>query len=144
MWLKWQQKETAVLGHVSHTDIHTKNGIVWTAARHRTECHPYLEKSKFNCCWRLARFTYYKRRRNNKEWGKKRKNIKYSYMAGSRQHLSWSFMRACLRCLTLVDTDVLLQCMYLLLLLLWWCIAVGCGVATTAAVVHEETEETYK
>ena len=39
-------KETAILGHVSHTDIHTKNGIVWTAARHRAECHPYLEKSK--------------------------------------------------------------------------------------------------
>ena len=36
-------------------------------------------------------------------------------------------------------------CMYLLLLL--WrccCIAVGCGVATTAALVHEETEETKK
>ena len=48
-------------------------------------------------------------------------------------------MRACLRCLTLVDTDGLL------LLLLWCCcrIAVGCGVATTAALVHEETEETY-
>ena len=36
----------AVLGHVSHTDIHTKNGIVRTAARHRAECHLYLEKSK--------------------------------------------------------------------------------------------------
>ena len=35
--------------------------------------------------------------------------------------------------------------MYLLLLLLWcWCIAIGCGVATTAALVHEETEETKK
>ena len=34
--------------------------------------------------------------------------------------------------------------MYLLLLLLWChcCIAVGCGVATTAALVHEETGET--
>ena len=32
-------KETAVSGHVSRTDIHTKNGIVWTAARHRAECH---------------------------------------------------------------------------------------------------------
>ena len=33
--------------------------------------------------------------------------------------------------------------MYLLLLLLWCsCIAVGCGTATTAALVHEETEET--
>ena len=39
--------ETAVLGHVSHTyHIRTKNGIVWTAACHRAECHPYLEKSK--------------------------------------------------------------------------------------------------
>ena len=36
----------AVFGHVSHTDIHTKNGIVWTAARHRAECHPYLDKCK--------------------------------------------------------------------------------------------------
>ena len=64
-------------------------------------------------------------------------------MAGSRQqHLTFSFMRACLRCLTLVDTDVLL-CMYLLLLL-WCCCcnAVGCGVATAAALVHEGTEET--
>ena len=75
-----------------------------------------------------------------------KRNIKYSYMAGSRQqHLTCSFMRACLCCLTLVDTDVLL-CMYLLLLL-WCCccIAVGCGVATintTAALVHEGTEET--
>ena len=37
---------TAVLGHVSHTHIHTKNTIVWTAARHRAECQRYLEKSK--------------------------------------------------------------------------------------------------
>ena len=29
-------------------------------------------------------------------------------MAGSRQHLTCTFVRACLRCLTLVDTDVLL------------------------------------
>ena len=28
-------------------------------------------------------------------------------MAGSRQNLTCSFMRACLRCLTVVDTDVL-------------------------------------
>ena len=47
---------------------------------------------------------------------------------------------ACLRCLTLVDV---LLCMYLLLLLWCCCIAVGCGVATTtAALVHEGTEET--
>ena len=38
--------EAAGLGHVSYIDIHTKNGIVWTAARHRVECHPYLKKSK--------------------------------------------------------------------------------------------------
>ena len=37
-------EETAVC-HFSHTDNRTKNGIVWTAARHRAECHPYLEKS---------------------------------------------------------------------------------------------------
>ena len=35
-----------LLCHVSHADIHTKNGIVWTAARHRAECHPYLKKSQ--------------------------------------------------------------------------------------------------
>ena len=29
-------EETAFFGHFfSHTGIHTKNGIVWTAARHR-------------------------------------------------------------------------------------------------------------
>ena len=38
---------------------------------------------------------------------RKIRNIKYSYMAGSRQHLTCSFIRACLRCLPLVDTDVL-------------------------------------
>ena len=90
----------AVLGHVSHTDIHTKNGIVWTAARHRAECHPYFQKSKLRI--------YFKRRRNSKEKMRKKRSIKYSYMAGSRQHLTCSFMRACLRCLPLVDTDVLL------------------------------------
>ena len=30
-------KETAVFGHVSHTDIHTKNSIVWTAAHQRAD-----------------------------------------------------------------------------------------------------------
>ena len=36
--------------------------------------------------------------------------------------------------------------MYLLLLLSWCCccIALGIGLATTAALVHEETEETKK
>ena len=49
------RKETAVSGHVSHTHIHTKNGVVWTAARHRAECQPYvyLEKILINC-WRLS------------------------------------------------------------------------------------------
>ena len=50
-------------------------------------------------------------------------------MAGSRQHLTCSFMRACLRCLTLVDAVVLLQLflpaaviMVLLLYCGWlWC-----------------------
>ena len=37
--------ERAVFGHVSRTDIHTKTGIVWTAARHRAEYQPYVEKS---------------------------------------------------------------------------------------------------
>ena len=39
-------KRRRVQVHVSHTDIHTKNGIVWTAARHRAKCQRYLEKSK--------------------------------------------------------------------------------------------------
>ena len=77
---------------------------------------------------------------------RKIRNTKYSYITGSREHLTCSFMRACLHCLTLVDTDVLTYyCyLYLLLLLLWCCccIALGCGVATTAALVHEETGET--
>ena len=57
-----------------------------------------------------------------------------------------SFMRACLRCLTLVDTDVLQAVCTYLLLLVWCCccIAGGDGVATTAALVHEETEQTKK
>ena len=91
-------KETAVLDHVSHTDIHTKNGTVSTASRHRDDCHPYFEKSKLMLSVGL---TYLKRRRN-KERMRKKRNIKYSYMAGSRQHFTCSFMRACLSCLTLV------------------------------------------
>ena len=67
-------------------------------------------------------------------------------MAGSRQqHLTSSFMRACLRCLPMVDTDVLL--------LLYVPAAVISvvpvlrfvmvyQVATTAALVHEESEGT--
>ena len=35
-------EETAFFGHFfSHTGIHTKNGIVWTAALHGAECQPY-------------------------------------------------------------------------------------------------------
>ena len=44
-----------LLCRVSHTDIHAKNSIVWTAARHRAEHHPHLlGKIQINCCWRLA------------------------------------------------------------------------------------------
>ena len=43
------KKGTAVFGHVSDTDTHTKNGIVWTADRHRAESQPYLEKNPNNC-----------------------------------------------------------------------------------------------
>ena len=68
-------------------------------------------------------------------------------MTGFRQNLTCSFMRACLRCQAQVDTDVLLTvvlCMHLLLLLwCYCCIAVGCDVATTAALVHQKTEQTY-
>ena len=95
-----------------------------------------------NFCWRLALRTLNEdgiTKKNEEE-----KNYKIIIVRGwLRQHLTCSFMRACLRCLTLVDTDVLLM-VYLLLLLLCCCNAVGCGVATinTAALVHEETEET--
>ena len=34
--------------------------------------------------------------------------MKYSYMTGSRQHLACSFMPTCVRCRTLVDTNVML------------------------------------
>ena len=50
-------------------------------------------------------------------------------MAGSRQHLTCSFMRACLRCLTLVDTDVLLYVPAAVCVIMVCCIAGGCGVA---------------
>ena len=40
-------------------------------------------------------------------------------MAGSRQHLTRSFMRACLRCLTLVDTNVLLHVPVAVVAVLW-------------------------
>ena len=90
---------------------------------------------------------YKKRRRSNKEEKKKHKIYLYVHGWLSATTLDLLFhMRACLRCLTLVDTDALL-CMYLLLLL-WCCccFAVGCGVATiatiTAALVHEGTEVT--
>ena len=42
-------KRRLFFGNVSHTDIHTKNCIVWTAARHRAECRPHLEKSRLIC-----------------------------------------------------------------------------------------------
>ena len=55
MWLKSQERD--VLGNVSQTDIPNKCGMVWTAARHRAECHPYLKKSKLVVSgWR---FTYF-------------------------------------------------------------------------------------
>ena len=43
--------------------------IVWTAARHRADCHPHLEKILINCCWRLALRVNKGGRRKNK--GKK-------------------------------------------------------------------------
>ena len=69
------RKETAVSGHVSHTHIHTKNGIVWTTARHRAECRPYvyLEKILINC-WRLSSrinkdgTANMRKQRNEKKW----------------------------------------------------------------------------
>ena len=48
----------------------------------------------YSCCSRLALriILYCERRRNNKEGMRKIVNIKYSYMAGSRQHLTCSFI----------------------------------------------------
>ena len=63
-------------------------------------------------------------------------------MAGSRQHLTSSCMRAYLRCLTLVDTDVLLYVpaavvIMVLLYCSWlWCCYNCCP--------NEETEGTKK
>ena len=64
-------------------------------------------------------------------------------MAGSRQlHLTCSFMRACLRCLTLVDTDVLLL-LYVpaavVIVLLLYCGWLWRRYYYTAALVHEGT-----
>ena len=88
-----------------------------------------------------TKYIYINETEQQKEVMRKIRNTKYSYMAGSRQHLTCSFVRACLRCLPLVDTDVLLLlyvpaaavAMVLLLYCGWlWC----CHVATTAALVH--------
>ena len=39
-------KRRLFLVHVSHTDTHTQNSVVWMAARHRAECQSYTwEKS---------------------------------------------------------------------------------------------------
>ena len=56
-------------------------------------------------------------------------------MVGSRQHLPCSFMRACLRCLTLVDPNVLLHVPTAVgIMVLLYC--GGCGVATTTCDVE--------
>ena len=57
-------------------------------------------------------FTY--KQRNKRKRKKETENV-YSYMAGSRQHLTCSFMPTCLRCHALVDTIVLLTVCTLLL-----------------------------
>ena len=88
----------------------------------------------------------YKRRWNNKERMRKLTNIKYSYMAGSRQHLTCSFMRACLRCLTLVDADVLLLllCMIpaavVIMVLLLYCDWLWCCYYCPCAQRNEKNE----
>ena len=127
-----------LLCHVSHTEIHTKNSMVWTAGRSQGWVLPVLWKMRINC-WRLA---LKEDGTIKKEWRKKGTRTKY--MAGPRQHITWTFVRACLRCLTLVDTDVLLSFMYLLLLLLYCCCCFSWCCVTTAVLVHEETEETKK
>ena len=82
-------KRRLFFGNVSHTDIHTKNCIVWTAARHRAECQPYVILGKILInCWRLALrinkdgTTKMRKQRNEKkmktevvqkEWRKQRK-----------------------------------------------------------------------
>ena len=88
-----------LLCHVSHADIQTKNGIVWTAVRHRAECHPYLKKSKLIVVGGWLIYTYLVSTINEDGTRMRKKNMRYSYMAGSRQHLICPCMRACLRCL---------------------------------------------
>ena len=71
MWLKWQQRDGCFCS-LSHTDIHTKNGIVWTAARHRGWVSAVYSGGKIQInCWRLALRTRYERRLNNKNEGTK-------------------------------------------------------------------------
>ena len=76
---------------VSHTDIHTKNSMVQTAARHRAECQRYLiveKKVKINCCWLL--------KNDQRKRGKKTQKTEHSDLAHglSQQHLTCFFMPA--------------------------------------------------
>ena len=72
-----------LLCHVSHADIQTKNGIVWTAVRHRAECHPYLKKSKLIVVGGWLIYTYLVSTINEDGTRMRKKNpIKYSLVHG--------------------------------------------------------------
>ena len=80
--------------------------------------------------------------RKNEE--KKKHKILVHGRLSATTHLTLTcsfFMLVCLGCLTLVDTDVLLlhaPAAVVIMVLLLYC-GWLCGVATTAALVHEET-----
>ena len=97
---------------MSHTDIHTKNGKSRRRPVTGLSVSATQKKNKNNCCWLVTYSGVLKHQRKTKERNMKICTCKfeYSYLAhgSSQQHLTCSFMPACLRCRTLVDTKVLL------------------------------------
>ena len=105
MWLKWQQWDGCFRSRQSVTPISTLK-MVYSRRRSVTGLSvsgTWVEKIKLIVVGFL---------RINKASKRKKRNIKiqYSYLAhgSSQQHPTCSFMPACLRCRTLVDTKVLL------------------------------------
>ena len=85
-------KETAVLGDVSHTDIHIKNGIVWTAARHRAERQRTWKKSKIII---VGGWLFYVTKNEQQKRKREKRNIKYSYMSLGNTWLALSCVLVC-------------------------------------------------
>ena len=112
MWLKWQRRDGCFRSRQSVTPISTLK-MVYSRRRSVTGLSvsgTWVEKIKLIVVGFL---------RINKASKRKKRNIKiqYSYLAhgSSQQHLTCSFMPACLRCRTVVDAKVLLTvCTFLL------------------------------